>query len=217
MKILFVDDHSGLRESLSLALQSKMKDFNFMQAGSGNEAKKLLLKNKDCSVLLLDLQLGMENGLSILCELPTICPKIKTLVCTAFYEPLKIETALKLNVQGFITKTADLKEIAAALETVANGNEYFCKEALSVMKSNFKNESGDSNTESLFARYKTLSPKEKEIFENLAAGLDVFQIAQRLGKSVKTVENQRTAVYAKMDIHDRFEAVEASRKLGIEI
>ena len=65
MKILFVDDHSGLRESLSLALQSKMKDFNFMQAGSGNEAKKLLLKNKDCSVLLLDLQLGMENGLSI--------------------------------------------------------------------------------------------------------------------------------------------------------
>ena len=176
MKILFVDDHSGLRESLSLALQSKMKDFNFMQAGSGNEAKKLLLKNKDCSVLLLDLQVGMENGLSILCELRTICPKIKTLVCTAFYEPLKIETALKLNVQGFIT-----------------------------------------NTESLFARYKTLSPKEKEIFENLTAGLDVFQIAQRLGKSVKTVENQRTAVYAKMDIHDRFGAVEAGRKLGIEI
>ncbi len=66
MKVLFIDDHNMLRESLSLALQNQIMDFEFLQASSGKEAEAALLKNADCSVLLLDLRIGNENGLSLL-------------------------------------------------------------------------------------------------------------------------------------------------------
>ena len=52
MKVLFIDDHNMLRESLSLALQNQIMDFEFLQASSGKEAEAALLKNADCSVLL---------------------------------------------------------------------------------------------------------------------------------------------------------------------
>ena len=69
-------------------------------------------------------------------------------------------------------------------------------------------------TTRLFASYKKLSPKEKEIFEFLAQGFSVSEIAQKLGKSIKTVENQRTAVYEKMELHGMGDLAEGARMLG---
>lgn len=220
MKILIIDDHRCFRESLVLALKNECPDFEFLETGSADAAKKMLLQNNDCDCLFLDLQVGKENGLCILSELRKIRREIKTLICTAFYEPLTIENAIKMNVQGFITKTSCLKEIAEALKTVADGEKYFCPEALAVMEVNVLRVANaiDSATDGkmqLFARYKTLSLKEKEVFDLLSQKLDVAQIAKRLKKSVKTVENQRSAVYSKMHIHDRLEAVEAGKMLGI--
>lgn len=220
MKVLFIDDHNMLRESLSLALQNQIMDFEFLQASSGKEAEAALLKNADCSVLLLDLRIGNENGLSLLAGLRKIRGDIRTLVCTAFCEPLVVENAMKMNIQGFISKTSDLSEIATALRTVAQGKEYFCAEVVSVMKANYAKiatglaDSSDRTTE-LFAKYKTLSKKEREIFELLSKKVDPADIAAKLGKSIKTVENQRTAIYAKMNIHDRLEIVEAGKILGV--
>ena len=104
---------------------------------------------------------------------------------------------------------------------VADGKEYFCTQALSVMKAT-ANASKIANglvdapdcTTKIFASYKKLSPKEKEIFEFLAQGLSVKEISKKLGKSEKTVENQRTAVYEKMELHGMGELKEAAKMLG---
>ena len=221
MKVLLIDDHNMLRESLVLALKKECPDFDFLQASTGDEAKEILVKNDDCQMLLLDLQVGKENGLFILSELRAVRPEIKTLVCSAFSEPLTVENAINAKVQGYITKTADLSEIALAVKMVASGREYFCTEALNVMKANV-NASKIANglidatdaTIKLFANYKKLSPTEKKIFEFLARGLSVKEIAQKLGKSIKTVENQRTAVYEKMELHGMRELAEGARMLG---
>ena len=221
MKILLIDDHNMLRESLVLSLKKECPDFDFLQASTGDEAKEILVKNDDCQMLLLDLQVGKENGLFILSELRAVRPEIKTLVCSAFSEPLTVENAINAKVQGYITKTADLSEIALAVKMVASGREYFCTEALNVMKANV-NASKIANglidatdaTIKLFANYKKLSPTEKKIFEFLARGLSVKEIAQKLGKSIKTVENQRTAVYEKMELHGMRELAEGARMLG---
>lgn len=213
-----IDDHAGLRESLVLALKKECADFAFLQAANGAEAEKQLLKNADCSVLLLDLKLGCENGFSVLERLRQIRPAVRTLVCSAFYEPVQIESALRMRVQGFITKTAGLSELCAALKTVAGGGESFCAEAISVMQSQYGCGSANGTareTMELFSRYKMLSPKEKDVFRLLAQKRDVREIAQTLGKSKKTVENQRTAIYAKMDLHDRLDVMEAARRLGV--
>ena len=213
-----------LRESLVLALKKECPDFDFLQAASGDEAKKILAKNADCQMLVLDLQVGKEKGLFILSELRAIRPEIKTLVCSAFYEPLTVENAINAKVQGYITKTADLSEIALAVKMVAGGKEYFCSEALNVMKANVnasKIASGlmDSpdRTTKLFADFKKLSPTERKIFELLAKGHSASEIANMRGKSPKTIENQRTAIYDNLGIHNMGELAAAAKALGLDL
>ena len=56
---------------------------------------------------------------------------------------------------------------------------------------------------------------KEAFFELLSKKVDPADIAAKLGKSIKTVENQRTAIYSKMNIHDRLEIVEAGKILGV--
>lgn len=62
-KILILDDHSALRESLAQTLQAHCEDFLFLHAQNGNEAKSVLSQNVDCFTLLLDIQFENENNI----------------------------------------------------------------------------------------------------------------------------------------------------------
>lgn len=222
-KILILDDHSALRESLAQTLQAHCADFYFLHAQNGNEAKTVLAQNADCSTLLLDIQLENENGLSLLPTLRKIQPDLRVLVYSAFAQTLQIEAAIKAGVQGFVSKTSGMDELVSAVKAVANGNQAFSKDAQNVMQmllsgTNVENsETNSTDTMELFRRYKTLSEKEQEVFSLIAKHLEIPEIAAQLGKSVKTVENQRTAIYTKMNVHDRLGLVEAAQKLGLGI
>lgn len=225
IKILIIDDHSALRESLAESLKAKCGEFFFLHAQNGSEAKDVLSKNDDCITVLLDIKLGGENGLLLLPELRKIRPSLRVLVYSAFAEMVQIEAAIKANVQGFVPKTADISEIVDALKAVSSGNQAFSREAQNVMqmllsgssggKENLENE--EQKTFELFRRYKTLTKKEQEIFLLIAKRLETSEIATRLKKSVKTVENQRTSIYTKLGIHDRLGCVEAANRLGIDV
>ena len=65
----------------------------------------------------------------------------------------------------------------------------------------------------LFDNYKDLSAKEREIFILLSQNMEIIDIARKLGKSEKTVINQRTAVYSKLDIKDRHDLLEQAKLL----
>ena len=116
------------------------------------------------------------------------------------------------------------ESLVLAVKMVAGGKEYFCTEALNVMKANInasKIASGlmDSSdrTTKLFADYKKLSPTEIKIFELLAKGHSTSEIANMRGKSTKTIENQRTAIYDNLGIHNMGELVAAAKALGQDL
>ena len=67
----------------------------------------------------------------------------------------------------------------------------------------------------LFDNYKSLSKKEREVFILLSQDMHVADIAKKLGKSEKTVINQRTEVYSKLDIKDRHDLFEKAKLLGL--
>ena len=69
----------------------------------------------------------------------------------------------------------------------------------------------------LFDSYKSLSKKEREVFILLSQNMHVVDIAKKLGKSEKTVINQRTEVYSKLDIKDRHDLLEKAKLLGLTV
>ncbi len=221
LKILFIDDHMGLRDGLGFLLSKKNPDFNFLYAASKEECIPLLNENKDIKIAIVDLNLNGQNGLLLIPDLRKIIPDLNILIYTMFNDPIHIEDSLKQNVQGYITKDAGIEELEVAIISLSKGNTYYNKTASQVMISllNKNNPIQNSKTENstivLFDNYKNLTKKEQEVFLLLAQKKETYEIAEILHKTEKTVINQKSLIYQKLNIRDRLDLIENAKLLGI--
>ena len=227
LKILFIDDHAGLRDSLSYLLEHKNESLKFYLAGDAERACVCLKSNMDIGLAVVDLNLDGENGLSAIDEIRKIKPDIKIIIYTMYNDPLHIKNALQKDIQGFITKDLDAGEIEKAIVSVNAGNLFYCKDAQTVLcellhkgagsAGGFADseEEGRKKAEVVFKNYQSLTKKEQELFAILAQKKDVYEAAEILHKSQKTIQNQKSIIFQKMNVQDRLELVEAAKLLGV--
>lgn len=219
LKILFVDDHVGLRDGMTQMLKNKDSSFDFVCASDYESAIEALKENLSIKIVILDLNLDGRSGLELIPELKKLSPDISILIYTMFNDVIHVENSLLNGVQGYLTKDATIDELATAIITVAKGNSYFNKTATEMMQSMLNNHGRAHNITNdltyLFDNYKSLSKKEREVFILLSQDMHVADIAKKLGKSEKTVINQRTEVYSKLDIKDRHDLLEKAKLLGL--
>ena len=219
LKILFVDDHVGLRDGMTQMLKNKDSSFDFVCASDYESALETLKENRGIKIVILDLNLDGRSGLELIPELKKLSPDIAILIYTMFNDVIHVENSLLNGVQGYITKDATIDELASAITTVANGNSYFNKAATELMQSLLTKHGREHDITNdlsyLFDNYKSLSKKEREVFILLSQDMHVADIAKKLGKSEKTVINQRTEVYSKLDIKDRHDLFEKAKLLGL--
>ena len=221
LKILFVDDHVGLRDGMTQMLKNKDSSFDFVCASDYESALETLKENRSIKIVILDLNLDGRSGLELIPELKKLSPDIAILIYTMFNDVIHVENSLLNGVQGYITKDATIDELASAITTVANGNSYYNKAATELMQSLLANHGREHDITNdlsyLFDNYKSLSKKEREVFILLSQDMHVADIAKKLGKSEKTVINQRTEVYSKLDIKDRHDLLEKAKLLGLTV
>lgn len=198
LKILFVDDHVGLRDGMTQMLKNKDSSFDFVCASDYESALETLKENRGIKIVILDLNLDGRSGLELIPELKKLSPDIAILIYTMFNDVIHVENSLLNGVQGYITK--DATELMQSL-LVKHGREHDITNDLSY----------------LFDNYKSLSKKEREVFILLSQDMHVADIAKKLGKSEKTVINQRTEVYSKLDIKDRHDLLEKAKLLGLTV
>ncbi len=219
LKILFIDDHTGLRDGMIFMLQNKNPSFSITGVGTISEALKKLNENKDIKIVILDLNLDGENSLESVSKIKETNPDIFILIYTMYNDDIHVKNALLIGVQGFITKEASIDEVEKAILAVGSGHTYYNTVASKVLHALLPQNKGKYRIHDeksyLFDNYKSLSKKEQEVFIHLAEGLDAAEIAKRLGQSEKTVLNQRTAVYGKMFIRDRHDLIEKAKLLGL--
>lgn len=219
LKILFVDDHVGLRDGMTQMLKNKDSSFDFVCASDYESALETLKENRSIKIVILDLNLDGRSGLELIPELKKLSSDISILIYTMFNDVIHVENSLLNGVQGYITKDATIDELATAIITVANGNSYYNKAATELMQSLLVKQGREHDITNdlsyLFDNYKSLSKKEREVFILLSQDMHVADIAKKLGKSEKTVINQRTEVYSKLDIKDRHDLLEKAKLLGL--
>ena len=101
LKILFIDDHVGLRDSLSISLQKMNPLFKFYLAADMEKAIVCLKSNKDIEIAIVDLNLNGQDGLALVDQLRQINPQIKIIIYTMYNDPMHIQKSLEKNIQGF--------------------------------------------------------------------------------------------------------------------
>ena len=95
LKILFLDDHAGLRDSLGTFLSNKNPALQFYYAGNKDEALKILTENPDMKNAIVDINLNGINGLDLISTFRNQTPNLNVIVYSMFADVLHIEQALQ--------------------------------------------------------------------------------------------------------------------------
>lgn len=190
--VLVVDDHAVVRRGL-VQILSETDDITVGgEAGAASEVLPLL-RSREWSVVLLDLNIGTANGLELLGEIKREHPRLPVIVLTVFSEDQYAVRALRSGASGFLTKDTAPERLIAAVRKVASGGKYVSAALAERLATTV---AGDG----VGPPHERLSNRELEVLTLIGSGLTVGQIAARLHLSVKTISTHRARLLAKMEL-----------------
>lgn len=215
---LLVDDQILFRESLKtlLNLYSNSGQHNFTVIGEADSPAKAINLINRCHphLILLDLELDDESGLDILKYLQTSHSSVKTLVLSAHHEESVIFQAMQAGAKGYIFKINLVQQLGEAINTLMNHKVYLPPEVATQFFHCFNAYSEKlSNSE----KQLDLTPREKEVLQYLVKGLSNEEIAQQLYITVATVKAHLTAIFNKLGVKNRTQAIVAALKTNLAL
>lgn len=209
IRTLLVDDHKIFTEGLSYILANET---DIAVLGTCQSAQQVLqfLQENTVDVVLLDINLGPDNGLDLCKLIHEKYPNLRILAISMHDEENFITKMLKNGAAGYILKNTSREELIEAIRQVHAGNNYQSKEVVDiVMKSLNRQKPQKSNYYQLhFTR------REKEILDLVVQGLTTKEIANTLFISEKTVETHRSNLFAKFDVKNVVSLVKMAIEYG---
>ncbi len=177
------------------------------ESGDGQSAYNLCLEVKP-DLLVLDAKLPGLNGVDLLRRISKKLPTMRVLVFSGHENPVLVREMLEAGAHGFVEKTAGLFEFKKGLETVANGGTYFGPAVAALLRNAVANPSASSAPD-------FLTDREREILQLVAESNSTKEIAAKLGISVKTVDNHRTNLMRKLNLHDVASLTRYALEIGL--
>ncbi|HEX7038399.1 MAG TPA: response regulator transcription factor [Pseudomonadales bacterium] len=204
--LLIIDDHPMFREGLEGALRRLAPAARVVHAGSIAEARGCLEAHRDLDAVLLDVQLGDEDGLELMPLIRDQVPDAGVLIISGTRTALLAARALEQGAHGFISKAeSDVAELPAALEAVLRRELYLPE---------------DLKPQVLDARGRLritcpLSPREREVLQAQLAGLNIDEVAERLQIAPSTVKAHNRNIQRSWGLSRMTKVLAAARDLGI--
>ncbi len=193
-RLVIIEDQTAIREML-VELLALDKAYQLVgQYGEGQEALQMCLELKP-DLVILDAKLPGMNGVELLRRLKRKLPALKVLVFSGHENPVVVREMLEAGARGFVEKTAGFMEFKKGLATIAQGGTYFGPAIADVLRTVVANPESSSSPD-------FLTEREREILKLVAEGNSTKEIAAKLEISAKTVDNHRTNLMRKLNIHD---------------
>ncbi len=191
ISIAIADDHPLFRQALSVILKQHLGSVDLLEANDINELKALLATNQP-ELILLDLNIPHANGFEALIELKQNSPKVPVVLISGQEDDTTINKAIELGASAFLAKSASPNTM---IDTVSK-----------VIRGEFEPES-PRETISIQNKLVQLTPRQLKILSMFAKGLLNKQIAAELEVSEATVKAHATAIFLKLNVKTRTQAV----------
>ncbi len=207
--LLIADDHPLYRDALRGALSLSLQDLKLLEAEDLPSTIKVL-EETDIDLLLLDLHMPGSNDLFGLLHILKLYPDLPVAVVSGTEDANIISKIVGVGALGFIPKTASSDEIAKAIQTILDGDVWL-PEGISD-----KIEEVDEEFSKLADSVASLTPSQYKVLCYMRDGLLNKQIGYNLDIAEATVKAHVTAIFRKLGINNRTQAVLIASQLELE-
>jgi len=206
LHVVLADDHAVVREGYRRLLERTGDIEVLAEAGSGEEAYRLICDLKP-DVAVLDISLPGLSGIEVVRRVIARNPDQKILVFSMHEDTVFSSRALQAGARGYVTKSAAPEVLVEAVRLVASGKLYISHEMAQELA-----------VQMLPGREKpidALSAREFEVFRLLVAGHSLQEISKILCLSYKTVANHQSSIRQKLDVNNTAQVVRIALNHGL--
>lgn len=190
IRVLICDDHMIVRQGIRQSL-AEAPDIEVVAEAADGPAALQRLRRGGIDVLLLDIALPGRDGLEVLRQARDEHPRLPVLMPSTYPDRQYAVRSLKLGASGYLNKSADSAEISAAVRRVAGGQRFITPPVAELLAAAL----GQADDETPL--HDLLSHREHQVFQRLAQGRSVGEIATELNLSSNTVSTYRARILEK--------------------
>ena len=196
IRIVLIEDHVLFRTGIAQMLSTENQFKIVGEAGTGLEGLDLVNKLLP-DVVLLDISLPELRGVEVAGRIKETHPQIKVLMVSMHNSVGYLRSALKAGADGYLLKSTSVDEFFVALNAVIEKKKYICSECAGHVVAPFAQDNVKVSDP-----LDGVTLREKEILTLIAEGNSNKEIAVKLSLSVKTVDNHRSNLMRKLDLHN---------------
>jgi DNA-binding NarL/FixJ family response regulator len=204
-RLLLADDHQVVREGVRLLLERHGYDV-VAEAADGLDAVQLARVHCP-DVAVLDLEMPNLTGIACATEILSDNPHVAIVLLTIHTEAPFVVAALRAGIRGYVIKTQAPAELIQAIAEVQNGGSYLSPKASRVLV--------DAYLEPGATTADLLTPRQRDVLRMIAEGKVAREIAESLGVNVKSAEQYRSRIMARLDVHDTAGLVRYAIRVGL--
>ena len=213
IKILLADDQAIFAQSLKTWISNYCSDITVVGIAKNGEEAVSMAGTLQPDVVIMDVYMPVMNGVEATKKIASMYPGTKILILSTYDEDELVREALSNGASGYLLKDISPTEFIICIRNMETGQIQISPEAAKhLIQKQYVEEKGkgDDNKPNLASRfewYRTLSKREREIFALIATGCDNNRIADQLNLSERTVRNQISIIYDKLNVKNRFDII----------
>ncbi|WP_084545262.1 response regulator transcription factor [Derxia gummosa] len=192
-RIVIVDDHTIVRHGIAELLHREPDLRVVAEAGDAEEAINVI-SNTELDLAIVDISMPGMSGIDLVKRLVEIRPELPIIMMSMHDESLYSDRAYRAGAKGYVMKQEASDRLLLAIRKVLKGGVYVSDRMQTIMLQRYLN-AGDS-----VSFIDNLTDREFEILRLIGQGLSVQDIAEKLGRSAKTIEAHRANLREKLGI-----------------
>lgn len=211
LKVIICDDQAIIRDGLEMLLKLERDIEVLAQAQDGAEAVELAATHQP-DLMLMDLKMPGMNGVEATRRIRAHHPEIKVLVLTTYDDDEWLFDAIRAGASGYLLKDTPREKVIEAIRGTVAGRAFVDPTVAGKLLEQAANQQTQQPTQIT----DKLTGREEDVLRLMARGLSNTEIAQQLHLSAGTVRNHVSAIFAKLDVSDRTQAVIIAIRHGLD-
>lgn len=223
IKVVLADDHEIVRNGIKILLESEGEMQVVGEASDGREALEVCQETQP-DILIVDINMPQMNGIETIRQLKSASPGTRALVLSMHEDEEYILQSVEMGATGYLLKGSSKQEFLKAIHTVQKGEKYFTGDISNVLVQHYLNMKNRTAipAQTAVAEQTGLTKRERQILGLIYQGKSNKEIAERLDKSVRTIETHRFNIMKKLDATNLAELLrridsDASLKSSLEL